>query len=421
MARELSVTESESLFEDDINVLTTAANHDFSSTDMFGEHSISPAVASCQSHFLSSLDQDENGGTNLDVLQLLLDPVSETHADESMPLHQLSASASLVSSTHEPIPTFAHQEPAITSIPDNTSSQIPHPEPPNSAFIPRATEFNHITYEIPMENQSRQAATIRRQQLAARRMLKRAARHTTANPSDLTTNVTPSLSQASNDNHYSAIPENTFVPGSPTFITPDFNNFAQGGTGHKNILQLNGRVHKESRRPTCTQKKVSCIRAPCTSPPPTPPSILRLLSNLKALTFCSENTSFLCLYYRSVRKQYQSKSSTAHLTAEERRQRRAQRNRESAEKSRVRRKLATAELERSVGNLREESLHNEERCQNMVALLNQVLRSVRTTGDSEESRQMKRLLNESLELIARVKGQCPRTFRQSPHEIELKF
>lgn len=128
----------------------------------------------------------------------------------------------------------------------------------------------------------------------------------------------------------------------------------------------------------------------------------------------------LCLYYRSVRKLCQTKSSTAHLTAEERRQRRAQRNRESAEKSRVRRKLATAELERSVGNLREESVHNEERCQNMVALLNQVLRSARTTGDSEESRHMKRLLNESLELIARVKGQCPRTFRQSPHETELK-
>lgn len=265
MAHELSVTESESLFEDAPNVLTTVASHDFSSTDIFGENSISPEIASCQNNFLPSLDQHENGKANLDVLQLLLDPVSETHADESMSLHRLSASASLVSSTHEPIPTFAHQEPAINNIPDNASSQIPHPEPPNSAFIPHTTQFNHTTYENTKEDQSRQAATMRRQQLAARRMLKRAARQTTAHPSDVTANVTPSLSQASNDNYYPAVPENTFIPGSPTFITPDFNNFAQGSTGHKNTLQLNGRVHKESRRPTCTQKNVS--HTPCTPSP----------------------------------------------------------------------------------------------------------------------------------------------------------
>lgn len=106
---------------------------------------------------------------------------------------------------------------------------------------------------------------------------------------------------------------------------------------------------------------------------------------------------------------------------EERRRLRAQRNRASAEKSRVRRKLATVELENSVAALRQDSLFNKERFTNISSILEDALDVLDGTEMSQAERQAFLMLKESSELLEITKIKCPRTFCPSPHNIGLKL
>lgn len=118
--------------------------------------------------------------------------------------------------------------------------------------------------------------------------------------------------------------------------------------------------------------------------------------------------------------------ATAHLSVEERRQIRAQRNRESAEKSRIRRKQQTAELERSVGELRDQNSTLKTRFLGLEALVKDVEESVDLGEEeimNEGATRGIRAIHESLAVIQECKQNCLRTFRETPHspEIQLKM
>lgn len=116
--------------------------------------------------------------------------------------------------------------------------------------------------------------------------------------------------------------------------------------------------------------------------------------------------------------------ATANISAEERKRVRAQRNRESAEKSRVRRKELTAELERSVGSLRGENKELKAQLLQEEELLRAVREAVPAAmASSEASDTVLCLVDESEGVIEACKGECPRTFRKPPHspEIELRY
>lgn len=262
MAHDLSSTASEALFDDDPSILDDTTNHDFSSMEMLAEHLLSGPVPSCQHNFLPSPGPHGDEGTNLEFFQLFMDPVPETDPNEDLSSYRLSASDSLVSATHDATPTFAKKVSTIATVTDELPLHVPCSEPPNLAPMSHLSEYTHVESENNLESNSRQEATRRRQQLAARRMLKRAARHNIPNFPDFAMNVT-SRPHTPSVHNYSGAPEKPFTPSSPTFITPGFNNSTCDSTDPKNTLQLNGRLRKESRRPTSALKNVSCIRTPC--------------------------------------------------------------------------------------------------------------------------------------------------------------
>lgn len=114
------------------------------------------------------------------------------------------------------------------------------------------------------------------------------------------------------------------------------------------------------------------------------------------------------------------KKGVSPLSAEERRAIRARRNRESAEKSRVRRKQQTNELERSVGELRYENRELKER----VVGFERELTAIAAEGDPAcRGPPVVAAVNGSLAAVERCMAECPRTFRKEPHspEIELKY
>lgn len=129
---------------------------------------------------------------------------------------------------------------------------------------------------------------------------------------------------------------------------------------------------------------------------------------------------------------------------EERRQIRAQRNRESAEKSRIRRKQQTAELEQSVGDLRGENKQLKMRLDGLEQLIKDAQNALGLKmspsvdghgmgnagsmteggeGINGEAHKKLRALQESLRLIQICKRRCIRTFREGPQsqEIQLKL
>ena len=113
------------------------------------------------------------------------------------------------------------------------------------------------------------------------------------------------------------------------------------------------------------------------------------------------------------------------LTAEERRSLRAKRNRESAEKSRVRRKEQTAELEMSVAELRDENkslkddvLYYHNRLRKMYTDLTQ---DVAVDERELYLRQNAPTLYDALKSLGAVLNDCPRTFSQSGNVPEIKL
>lgn len=118
---------------------------------------------------------------------------------------------------------------------------------------------------------------------------------------------------------------------------------------------------------------------------------------------------------------------TAHLTLEQKRILRAKRNRESAEKSRNRRKLQTETLEKSVAQLRDE---NRELSAEMLKLQTQLeslsseVAQAMTVGHEQEGlRERTPALYDAIEAVQKVMIDCPRTFLRSSHtpEIQLKI
>lgn len=110
---------------------------------------------------------------------------------------------------------------------------------------------------------------------------------------------------------------------------------------------------------------------------------------------------------------------------EQRRQIRAQRNRESAEKSRMRRKQQTAELEENVGDLRDENKTLKARLLGLESVVHEVEEEIdRNVSEnaSEGATRGAHAVQDSLSVIQACKSECLRTFREAPGspDIELK-
>lgn len=115
----------------------------------------------------------------------------------------------------------------------------------------------------------------------------------------------------------------------------------------------------------------------------------------------------------------------AQLSPEERRSLRAKRNRESAEKSRVRRKVQTAELEKSVAGLRNdnESLKGNVtafRCR-LESMCSEVTKDVGDCDKSQALQQRAPVLYDALKNLSIVLQDCPRTFHKCPRSPEIKL
>lgn len=111
--------------------------------------------------------------------------------------------------------------------------------------------------------------------------------------------------------------------------------------------------------------------------------------------------------------------ANAHLSLEERKRLRAERNRESAEKSRMRRKQMVLDLETNVAFLREENrdlkAKVEQHHEQLTSASEEVNRRAAASGEGAEETSMKvPILYEALSALQRCIEQCPRTFNRGP-------
>lgn len=119
----------------------------------------------------------------------------------------------------------------------------------------------------------------------------------------------------------------------------------------------------------------------------------------------------------------------ANLTADERRKIRAERNRESAEKSRLRHKQKTMELEQNVLTLRTENRELKARVDTFRIQLQAASQNIDNSagngnfgGDGIVATQVP-ALQSAIAAIEQVMVECPRTFRpeSNPPEIALNI
>lgn len=128
-----------------------------------------------------------------------------------------------------------------------------------------------------------------------------------------------------------------------------------------------------------------------------------------------------------VRREGIGKRSTASnhvLTAEEKRKVRAERNRESAEKSRLRRKKYTDDLEREVGNLREVNKDLRVRTVSLMETLRKVDQDIhqcvqRGGAHATDARNGGASLKAAIAALDNVKQQCPMTFGDTVDRPEI--
>lgn len=112
--------------------------------------------------------------------------------------------------------------------------------------------------------------------------------------------------------------------------------------------------------------------------------------------------------------------TNAHLSLEERKKLRAERNRESAEKSRMRRKQMVIDLETNVAALRDENRDLKAKVERYHSRLKGVsaemyLQSKEVSGQSKDDATQIPLLYEALSALQRCMEECPRTFSRNPH------
>lgn len=112
------------------------------------------------------------------------------------------------------------------------------------------------------------------------------------------------------------------------------------------------------------------------------------------------------------------------ISTEQKRRVRAERNRESAEKSRLRRKKYTEDLENEVGNLRETNKTLKSRAENLIAMLQRVDAGVeesvaRGAGFVGDAPNGGAALKAALLALENVKRQCPTTFAKSSPRVEI--
>ncbi len=114
----------------------------------------------------------------------------------------------------------------------------------------------------------------------------------------------------------------------------------------------------------------------------------------------------------------------ANLTAEERRKIRAERNRESAEKSRLRHKQRTLELEQNVLRLRTENRELKARVDTFRIQLQAASQNIETSGNGNFGGEgivatQVPALHSAISAIEQVMLECPRTFRPEPNVPEI--
>jgi bZIP transcription factor len=112
------------------------------------------------------------------------------------------------------------------------------------------------------------------------------------------------------------------------------------------------------------------------------------------------------------------------ISTEEKRRVRAERNRESAEKSRLRRKKYTEDLEKEVGSLRETNRSLKTRTEDLLAMLQSVDADVEQSvsrGDGSVAHPPNggAALKAALLALENVKQQCPITFADSTVRVEI--
>lgn len=112
--------------------------------------------------------------------------------------------------------------------------------------------------------------------------------------------------------------------------------------------------------------------------------------------------------------------ANAHLSIEARKKLRAERNRESAEKSRMRRKQMVLELETNVAFLREENRDLKAKVEQyhgqLTSASEEVSRRAAVAGDGSQEAMLKvPMLYEALSALQRCMEECPRTFNRGPH------
>lgn len=115
---------------------------------------------------------------------------------------------------------------------------------------------------------------------------------------------------------------------------------------------------------------------------------------------------------------------TPAVSTEEKRRVRAERNRESAEKSRLRRKKYTEDLEKDVGSLRETNKTLKSRTERLLAMLHEVDVDVdhcvaRGEGFPVDAPNGGTALKTALLALENVKQQCPMTFADTSQRVQI--